>query len=740
MKNILIFTFLLCSHFLIAQTISGKVTDLSSSPIIGAFIYSSTSNQHSHTDYFGKFSLENSIVGDTLSITYLGYQTIEYILEEKDFKQEILFSMKEAFFNLEQVSISNSVKNVNSVSSIDLKITPVNSSQEILRKVPGLFIGQHAGGGKAEQIFLRGFDIDHGTDITISVDGMPVNMVSHAHGQGYADLHLLIPETIANIDFGKGPYYSDTGNFNTAGYVAFKTKDKIEENSIGLEYGQFNTFRFSGLMSLLDQEKHHAYIATEYLLSDGPVASPQNFNRINLMGKYSGELENKDRISIIASHFQSKWDASGQIPNRLVQEGIISRFGSVDDTEGGETSRTNFAINHTKVINENSFLKTNLFYSKYDFELYSNFTFFLNDPVNGDQIRQKENRNIYGFNSKLFQSYQLNNSALEMSYGLGLRYDDINNNELSRSKNRVTTLSNIALGEVDETNISGFVNASFDFGKWLINPGLRLDAFDYKYEDRLQTTFSRQSSAKAIVSPKLNFIYNPTSNLQLFFKSGIGFHSNDSRVVLNQNAEEVLPKAFGLDLGTTWKPAPRIWINSAIWYLFLEQEFVYVGDEGIVEPSGKTRRTGIDLSARLQLSNFLFLDTDFNYTIANSIDEPKNNNRIPLAPLMTSSGGLTYKHPNQFSADLRYRFIKDRPATEDNSIIAEGYFIVDFNTSYRFKNITLGLGIENLLNTEWNEAQFATESRLVEEPEGIEEIHFTPGTPFFIKGNLRFNF
>ncbi len=740
MKYFIIIFFLISSQVLTAQKIIGKITDLKKTPIVGASIHANQFNNHSHSDTFGKFILNKVQPGDTISITYLGYETITHRLEETDFGQEISFSMEEASFNLEQVSISNSVKNINRVSSIDLKITPVNSSQEILRKVPGLFIGQHAGGGKAEQIFLRGFDIDHGTDITISVDGMPVNMVSHAHGQGYADLHFLIPETIDNIDFGKGPYYSDTGNFNTAGYVAFKTKDKLDENSIGLEYGQFNTFRLSGLLSVLDHEKHHAYFATEYLLSDGPVESPQNFNRINLMGKYTGEFDSNDRISILLSHFQSKWDASGQIPNRLVNAGTITRFGSVDNTEGGATSRTNLAINHTKFINDYSFLKTTLFYSKYDFELYSNFTFFLNDPINGDQIRQREDRNIYGLHTKLFQNYQFDDYALEMSYGLGVRHDNIDDNELSRTKNRITTINNIALGEVDETNISGFINASFDFGKWLINPGVRLDAFNYNYADRLSSSFNRQSTAKAMVSPKLNLIYNPSNRWKVFFKSGIGFHSNDTRVVLNQDAQEILPKAFGLDIGTIWKPIPRIWINTAVWYLFLEQEFVYVGDEGIVEPSGKTRRTGIDLSARVQLSNTLFLDTDFNYTIANSIDQPKTSNRIPLAPLMTSTAGLTFKPLPQFSANLRSRFIRDRPATEDNSIIADGYFIIDFKTNYRFKNVSIGLGIENLLNTDWNEAQFATESRLAEEAESFEEIHFTPGTPFFIKGNLRFNF
>jgi len=727
MNKFLSLVFLLLSSYSFAQNIQGKITDNVKTPIIDAYIYTNKGDKHTHSDKLGQFTLEDIKTGDTLVITYLGFQTIERVLEAKDFEHTLSFSMKEAFFDLEQISISNSVKSVNKIATIDLKVTPVNSSQEILRKVPGLFIGQHAGGGKAEQIFLRGFDIDHGTDITIAVDGMPVNMVSHAHGQGYADLHFLIPETIDNIDFGKGPYYSDKGNFNTAGYVEFKTKDKIESSSIGLEYGQFNTSRIFGLIDLLTTEKHNAYVATEYLLTDGPVDSPQDFNRINLMGKYTGEFNNNDRFSVLLSHFQSKWTASGQIPQRLVNNGVISRFGSVDDTEGGQTSRTNLAIDHTKNINENSFLKTTAFISKYDFELYSNFTFFLNDPINGDQIRQKENRKIFGLSSKLFQNHELNNAALEMSYGVGLRYDDINANELSRTQNRRTVLSNISLGDVDETNLYSFINAEFDFGKWLFNPGLRLDVFKYDYVDQLATSFTSLSETKAIVTPKLNIIYNPNSKWQFFLKSGIGFHSNDTRVVVNQEGTEILPAAIGLDIGTIWKPFPRLWINTALWYLFLEQEFVYVGDEGVVEPSGKTERKGIDIGGRFQLADYLFLDTDFNFTDSKSIDEPESSNRIPLAPVLTAAGGLSLKYPDQFSASLRYRYIKDRPANEDNSIVAEGYFIVDLNAS-------------NLLNKEWNETQFATTSRLFEEPEGLEEIHFTPGVPFFMKAQIKYTF
>ncbi len=729
----------LFSLSLSAQALTGKVTDSANRPIADALIQ--MNEHHCHSDAIGRFEINKIALGDTVVVSFLGFDPASITITPSDLERPLNVVLQEATFDLDQVTVSNAVQSVNQVASIDLKTNPVRSAQEILRRVPGLMISQHAGGGKAEQIFLRGFDIDHGTDIAISVDGMPVNMVSHAHGQGYADLHFLIPETIETIDFGKGPYYADQGNFNTAGYVDFRTKDRLNENTFGLEYGQFNTMRVLGLFDLLGkQENQDAYIATEYLLTDGPVESPQNFNRLNLMAKYTSNLKGGDRISFMASHFQSKWDASGQIPERLVNNGTISRFGAVDDTEGGETSRTNFNLEFTKVLSKNQFLKTNVFYSKYDFELFSNFTFFLEDPENGDQIRQFESRDIFGFQSKVFSNYSLGLTDLELTYGIGLRYDDIDDNELSHTANRKTTLEQLSLGNVDETNGYGFVNAEFDLGKWLINPGLRFDLFNFNYANRLSPLYDNRSETKGRVSPKLNIIYNPNSEWQFYFKSGVGFHSNDSRVVVAQEGRQILPAAYGADLGAIWKPLPRLWLNAASWALFLEQEFVYVGDAGIVEPSGRTFREGLDFGFRYQFLDHWFVDADATYAYARSVDDEQGENYIPLAVEWMSSGGLSYQHSKGFSAGIRYRYVKDRPANEDNSIVAKGFFVTDVNANYRFQHLSLGFAIENLFNVDWNEAQFATESRLLNETEPVEEIHFTPGTPFFFKGMLKYSF
>nr|WP_315142492.1 TonB-dependent receptor plug domain-containing protein [uncultured Flavobacterium sp.] len=737
MKNILLLLITFFGLTSYGQILKGKIVDIDGIPIENAYLVNTNSENHAHTNEFGLFSIDKTVVGNVLKINALGYKKTNFTISSRD----VIIVLEDDIFRLNEIVIQPKLSAMNVISKIDLQTTPVNSSQEILRKVPGLFIGQHAGGGKAEQLFLRGFDIDHGTDIAIAVDGIPVNMVSHAHGQGYADLHFVIPETVEKIDFGKGTYYADKGNFATAGYVGFQTKDKLEKSSIGLEIGQFNTLRTVGLFNLLGNQKtQSAYIATEYILTDGPFDSPQNFNRINLLGKYSTILSDNSKFSVLASRFSSKWDASGQIPQRLIDDGTISRFGAVDDTEGGNTSRTNVNVSLSKPIDENTFMKANAFYSNYQFELYSNFTFFLEDPTNGDQIKQKENRAIYGMNAELNQKTNLNDVSVLLQYGVGFRADATKDSELSHTLNRRTVLENIKLGDINESNLFSYFNSEFNFGKLMINPAIRLDYFKFNYQDKLTTDYKTQSESKVKFSPKLNFIYSQNNNLQFFLKSGIGFHSNDTRVVVQNNGKQVLPTAIGADIGTIWKPFPQLIVNSALWYLFLEQEFVYVGDAGIIEPSGKSKRMGAELGLRYQLNDWLYFDADANYTYARSIDESKGHDYIPLAPDFTTTGGLSFQKIQGFSGGLRYRYLKSRPANEDNSIIAKGYFVSDFNVNYQYKSINFGISIENLFDTAWNETQFATESRLQNESESVEEIHFTPGTPFFMKGKITYTF
>ncbi|GAA3646522.1 TonB-dependent receptor [Flavivirga jejuensis] len=742
MKYIIIVLLIISNSTICAQNLKGNVVDKTNQPLEDVSVFNQNTGKHSHTDATGSFTITNTSAQDSVYFSSLGYKTNLIKVSQENLNSRVTIVMEESDISLNQVIITSELNALSRIVDVDVQKSAVKSSQEILRKVPGLIIGQHAGGGKAEQIFLRGFDVDHGTDVAISVDGIPVNMTSHAHGQGYADLHFVIPETIENVNFGKGPYYSEKGNFNTAGYVDLRLRKTLNKSLISLEAGQFNTSRLLGMFNFLESENSNAYIASELYLTDGPFDSPQNFNRINIMGRYNYNLSGDQELNLTASHFKSKWDASGQIPQRAIDLGIVDRFGAIDDTEGGQTSRTNLLVNHTKAIDENQLFKTKAFLSLYDFELYSNFTFFLEDPVNGDQIRQKEHRIILGAESVFQKKNMILGHDVQFEYesGIGFRYDNVDDIELSSTLNRQTTLNRISLGDVDEINTYGFLNAKFKTGKWTFNPALRLDYFKFDYVNKITETYDNQSESKVAFSPKLNTIFSVNRNWQLFLKSGIGFHSNDTRVVVANNGKDVLPAAYGIDLGTIVKPTNRLALNATLWGLFLEQEFVYVGDAGIVEPSGKTRRLGVEFGTRYQAMDWLYLYGDINYTYGRSTEEANGEDFIPLAPDLTSSGGILLKGLGNFSSALTYRFVDNRPANENDSIIAEGYFVTDFNLNYNWKNWTYGIVVENLFDTAWNETQFATESRLFNEASPIEEIHFTPGTPFYIRGKVSVSF
>lgn len=735
---VFICSLLLVNGTLFAQSVRGTITNNSQNTIAEANVLNKRTEIHTHSNEQGSFVLEHCSVGDTIVVSSSGYQTRQVVVNSLN--ETLSIVLDEKIIILEEVNITPKIDALHIITDIDLQTNPVNSSQDILRKVPGLFIGQHAGGGKAEQIFLRGFDIDHGTDINITVDGLPVNMVSHAHGQGYSDLHFVIPETVNKIDFGKGAYYEDKGNFTTAGYVDFQTKKRLDNSSIKLEAGQFDTYRLLGMFKLVESSNHNAYLATEFQSTDGYFESPQNFHRTNIFGKYSGRLSSKDYLEASVSYFDSKWDASGQIPQRAVDNGLITRWGAIDDTEGGNTSRTNFSLKHRKYLDANSSITNSFYLSHYDFELYSNFTFILEDSINGDQIRQKEDRMIYGVNSEYVRSFSNGNISGNWKAGVSLRNDRSKDNELSRTANRSETLERLRLGDINETNVGAYLGAEIDVKRWTFNPAVRVDYFDFQYNNHLDSLYGTQGQTQAIVSPKLNVLFSATDNLQLYLKTGKGFHSNDSRGVVAQGGQEILPASYGGDAGFIWKPTRKMLINIAYWYLYLEQEFVYVGDAGIVEPSGQTTRQGIDFSYRYQPLKWLFWNVDANYTLARSIDDPEGQNFIPLAPDLTLTSGLAVNFKSGIFGGINVRHIEDRPANEDNSIVAEGFTIVDVNAGYQWKDLTLGVQVQNLFNTEWNEAQFATESRFQGETESVEEIHFTPGTPFFLKASLQYNF
>ncbi|MEM1128596.1 MAG: TonB-dependent receptor [Bacteroidota bacterium] len=751
----------------------------------GATIYLEGTTLGAASGLDGRFSLLRVDPGTyTLVASLVGYETQrETVTVTRGATVEVSFTLVPQPIRLDEVltladrpySAASSV----AIRQFDLLTRPARSAQDLLQITPGLIIAQHAGGGKAEQIFMRGFDADHGTDVYLAVDGMPVNMVSHGHGQGYADLHFVIPETIQQIDVQKGPYAAQYGNLATAGAVEMTTKNHLEHNLIRLEGGAFDTRSVTTLLQvpLPNTDHQGAYLAGQFYDTDGPVESAQGFQRFNLFGKFHTHMSDNTQLSLSASGFSSAWDASGQIPQRAVDQGLITRFGSVDDLEGGSTGRQNLNLTYRATSPTGAF-ELQTYATRYTFKLFSNFTFFLEDPAAGDMIEQTDNRNLFGVNGTYRFAHTLGGASASTSLGGGVRADDATVG-LWKSPDRVRE-EVLVDADVVERNLFLWGEQEVILSPRLrLKLGLRGDYFTFDVNDRLDgdTTATLPHASgygqQAILSPKASVVVTPVDGLDVFFNAGSGFHSNDARNVVigervrdlarvmerqgmsdeeidadlaarnfdpTQRRVDTLPRAIGAEVGLRTLLLDRLTVAGAAWWLDLEREYVYVGDGGFTELSGQSRRYGLDLEARLTLTSWLTADADVNLSRGFFPDEPDGADEIPLAPRVTSTGGFTVLRPNGLEGSLRFVHIGDRPANEDNSVTAEGFTVFNLFAAYPVGDFKVSLTVENLFDVAWNEAQFDTESQLPGELAPVSELHFTPGNPRNLRLGLAYAF
>jgi hypothetical protein len=732
-----------------AQSIvKGRVVDQNTKEPLESALISSNQKQ-TLTDKEGIFTLNNVSQQDSVTVSYIGYTT--KIIAAASLNNQDNIQLERGAVDLKDIVIStriNPISTTRALSSIDLNMRPARSAQDLLRLVPGLFTAQQVGGGKAEQIFLRGFDADHGTDVNISVDGMPVNLVSQAHGQGWADLHYLIPETVGSYDFGKGPYYADKGDFCTAGFVNYNTLNVLENNMVKVEAGQFNTARVVAMINLLSNKAKErgqsAYVAGEALYTNGPFDYKQHFKRFNVFGKFNTQIGNNTKLTATLSTFTSTWRASGEIPMRAMSEGYIpDRFGVIDSGQGGTTNKTIVNIKFTTSLKNNFTLENQAYYLHTYFNLFTNFTFYYVDPVNGDEFNQHEVRDMFGYNGKISRQSVFNNAILNSSAGIGFRYDHTHPSWLAHSLDGDSLLNYLQLGIVKEANVNAYIDETLETGRWLFNVGLRADYFNFYYlnmapaSDGAVSIYNGLSTSqgKASINPKFNIQYTLSDRVQLYVKTGKGFHSNDARVVIANEGYQVLPSAYGADLGINWKPLPHLYINTALWYIYLQQEFTYGSDYGdeSVQPGGRTVRKGIDFSARYQIMKWLYGDANVNLAKSRALDAIKGEDYIAGAPTFTSTAGLYLRFKNSFNGGISYRYMHDRPANADYSLVAKGYFLTDLTANYTKKNYEIGLSIENLFNATWDETEIEYITRLKNQAAPIDELSYTAGIPFFAK-------
>lgn len=633
-----------------------------------------------------------------------------------------------------------------SYSREELQRLPRTQPSDLLRQTPGLVVAQHAGGGKADQLFLRGFDADHGTDVALFLDGIPVNLTSHGHGQGYADTHWLIPETIASVDVHKGPYAARYGDFYTAGAIEMKTIDSVPGLAVWLTTGtelagpiafQRPTYRIVGMGSP-ELSTGKALLAADIGYTDGPFLDEQNFRRGSALAKWTSPL-GQGALTIATTFYAARWNQSGQIPATEVDEGRLDRFDAVDPTEGGVASRASAAVTYQSTDAGGSRWRLHVYGVSNRLRLYSNFTLFARDPMNGDQIEQTDSRTLYGASGAYQRLQRWGDVQGVLHAGVQIRADDaIVDLWHTRQRMRLADCFGV-INPCNRTdnrirNLGVFVEEDLALTDWLqVIAGVRFDQFVWDVEDldpetALAPETTGGSAQRAVASPKLSVIVRPTRAIDVFVNGGRGFHTNDARAAVAARGRGALAHAYGAEVGSRVRPAPGVRASLAAWYLYLGSEQVWSGDLGGTEPSDPTRRLGLDMDVAWNATPWLALDANLALARSTFVANRGNGGALALAPRLMGGGGVTLHHGASL-ASLRARGIGDRPANDDGSLTAQGYLLFDLVVSHRRGPAELTLTVQNLLDAEWREAQFGEESRIAPGAEIREDVHFTPGAP-----------
>lgn len=641
---------------------------------------------------------------------------------------------------------------------------------DILRQVPGLMVSQHAGGGKSDQYFIRGFDADHGTDIAIYADGVPVNNPSHGHGQGYADTHFLIPEAVEVVDVHKGPYSARFGDFYTAGAMELKTLDEVAGPTIWISGGipiggpksfaQYNR-RVVGMASpeLRDNQSDHAIIAAEVADVDGPFDVAQGFRQGKALAKWTGDV-GRGRLSVETMWYQGAWNASGQLPESVVCDGdhcpagTVSRFGSLDPSEGGDTSRTSAQVRYAIRDEHGGTWHAMAYAVAYRLKLYSDFTLFAKDPVHGDEIEQDDARTTYGLDAGYDKRLNLGDMDSILSVGVQLRNDDVDNG-LWHAQKRVRLADCFGLGANPCNNTFDRIRDAGVYAEANIHlfphvhflPGLRYEQFVWDVEDlndatRTDPTKTTGGSANAgIFLPKLSVEIEATPKLAVYLNGGEGLHSNDARGNVAPGGQSgALARAIGSEVGIRTSYLPHARLSADFWYLHLSSELVWSGDEGTTQSSGPTERYGVDLEGAWNPRPWLQLDANVSIAHSQFVQNAGNGNALALAPKLMGQGGITLIRGASF-VSLRGRGIADRPGNDDNTLTAKGYFIFDLMMGTQIdKKLGVNLTFNNLLNTPWREAQFADTSAVTPTSTPVEQMHFTPGIPLTATATVSYQF
>ena len=606
--------------------------------------------------------------------------------------------------------------------------------------IPGMIATQHSGPGKANQYFLRGFNLDHGSDFSTYFDGMPVNWRTHAHAQGYMDLNFIIPELIQRLDFQKGPYFANTGDFSLAGSNRMVTYDSLEEGFSELTLGSKNEIRLLTANSFEVGDGDFLY-AIEHQQTNGFFDLEQDVRKYNALLKYTGDIFNiPSRITFSA--YDSIWTSTNQIPERAVKNGLIDRFGFIDPDLGGDSYR--YSLTGSFELNN---WELNLYTSSYYMSLINNPTYFLNDSINGDEFEQEDERILLGGSLVNEVETEIFGLPVTRTIGADLRYDDVSELNLFYTVNR-NRIGSLREDEAQQLSLGSFANLQFSLTDRLrASVGLRLDFYDFEVDAlRAQNSGSKNES---LWQPKVNIAYGVNENLELYANYGEGFHSNDARAAINtidpatgnpSDTLDILVQGEGSELGFRYDTLEGFNFSVAWFELDLDSELVFVGDAGTTEPSDPSRRNGIELNSFWEFTEALVFDFTATKSDGHFRGLPSGENSIPDAHDLVVAAGLTYHNPNGWTSSFRVRHFDDAALTEDESVKKDGSTLVHFGVSYAQESWELGLDIINLLDQEDDDIAYWFESRMIGETASFEDIHFHPSNPRAVRALLKYKF
>ena len=628
------------------------------------------------------------------------------------------------------------------ISGAEVNVRPFSRVGEALEVVPGLIVTQHSGEGKANQYFLRGFNLDHGTDLAISVDGMPVNMPTHGHGQGYADINFLIPELVQSINVRKGPYFADQGDFASAGAVAIDYVNRLPKNIAELTFGSFGYRRAlaAGSTAVGAGTLLAAFEGVGY---SGPWDVSDNVRKLNSVLRYSQGTAT-DGFTLSAMAYSNRWNSTDQVAQRAIDQGLIGRFGSLDPTDGGTSSRLSLSSNWAQ-SSQYGQSKINAYAINSSLRLYNNFTYFLDDPVNGDQFSQMDRRTVYGLNASHAFDVRVGGIETQTRIGLQTRGDDIRVG-LFRTLQR-ETLSTVREDSVREGNIGLWADTTARWSDWLrTTVGIREDYFAGSV---LSDTPANSGNAQAsMTSPKAGIVLGPWYKTEFYGNAGYGLHSNDIRgatitvdpidKVTPQDRVPLLVRSKGAELGIRTKAVEGLTSSLAVFVLNFDSELLFVGDAGTTEPSRPSRRVGVEWTNQYQVLPWMRLDFDLAYTRARFTDFDPAGNFIPGAPAWVAAGGVTFGGESGWFGALRGRYFGPRPLIEDDSVRSQASLIFNARAGYKFDNgLRLQLDVLNLFNTKTNQIEYYYPSRLPGEPiGGVADRHVHPAEPLAVRLTL----